>query len=185
MWSIPFRRVLWFHFSINSLCQKFSHFWQKKSYLPTQEGGVTRGLAMARRGQSSLRHDHAHSQVSAPVLPAPQFTLSLLESAHCRHVSGPLFNTHHSRSRGRLLATYLLTYRAPGRREKATYLLFGTTGIELRSSKNWHTSGSGEKKNSLTSGKKYPLLTAKTQNGAVAGTRRHGDGRHARRVDGL
>ena len=92
-------------------------------------------MLMARRGQSSLRHDHAHSQVSAPVLPAPQFTLSLLESAHCRQASGPLFNTHHSRSRGRLLATYLLTYRAPGRREKATYLLFGTTGTELRSSK--------------------------------------------------
>ena len=90
---------------------------------------------MARRGQSSLRHDYAHSQVSAPVLPAHQSTLSLLESAHCRQLSGPLFNTHHSRSRGRLLATYLLTYRAPGRREKATYLLFGTTGIELRSSK--------------------------------------------------
>ena len=47
---------------------------------------------------------------------------------------GSLFNPRHSRSLGRLLATYLLTYRAPGRREKATYLLFGTTGTELRSS---------------------------------------------------
>ena len=65
--------------------------------------------------------------------------MSLLESAHCRQGSGPLFNTHHSRSRARLLATYLLTYRAPGRREKATYLLFGTTGIELRSSKKNQT----------------------------------------------
>ena len=100
---------------------------------------------MARRGQSSLRHDHAHSQVSAPVLPAPQFTLSLLESAHCRQERGPLFNTHHSRSRGRLLATYLLTYRAPGRREKATYLLFGTTGIELRSSKKNQTQVAAER----------------------------------------
>ena len=64
------------------------------------------------------------------------------------------FKRRQSGSRARLFATYLLTYRAPGRREKATYLLFGTTGIELRSSKNWHTSGSGEKKNSLTSGKR-------------------------------
>ena len=67
---------------------------QKATYLP-RKGGLTRGLGldgatMARRGQSSLRHDHAHSQVSAPVLPAPQFTQFLLErvgiegtSAHC------------------------------------------------------------------------------------------------------
>jgi hypothetical protein len=34
---------------------------------------------MGRHGQSLLRHDHAHSQVSAPVLPAPQFTQFLLE----------------------------------------------------------------------------------------------------------
>ena len=34
---------------------------------------------MGRHGQSLLRHDHAHSQISAPVLPAPQFTQFLLE----------------------------------------------------------------------------------------------------------
>ena len=44
---------------------------------------------------------------------------------------GSLFSPSHSRSLRRLLATYLLTYRAPGQREKATYLLFGTTGREL------------------------------------------------------
>ena len=44
---------------------------------------------------------------------------------------GSLFSPRQSRSLGRLLATYLLTYRAPGQREKATYLLFGTTGTEL------------------------------------------------------
>ena len=47
---------------------------------------------------------------------------------------GSLFSPRQSRSLGRLLATYLLTYRAPGQREKATYLLFGTAGTELRSS---------------------------------------------------
>jgi hypothetical protein len=97
------------------------------------------GVDGADRGQSSLRHDHAHSQVSAHVLPA-QFRQPLLTVDTLR---GSLFNTRHSRSHMRLLATYLLTYRAPGRRIKAiltqkikaTYLLFGTSGIELRSSK--------------------------------------------------
>ena len=94
---------------------------------------------MGRHGQSLLRHDHAHSQVSAPVLPAPQFTQFLLER-FVRYRGQPLlklgslFSPRHSRSLGRLLATYLLTCRAPGQREKATYLLFGTTGPELRSS---------------------------------------------------
>ena len=47
----------------------------------------------------------------------------------------------HSRSGGQSLATYLLTYRAPRRRQEPTYLLFGTSGIELRRSKKHQTLG--------------------------------------------
>ena len=79
-----------------------------------------------------------HSQLlPASVHPVPARDVSAIEVKllNVDELSGSLFNPLHARSRARLLATYLLTYRAPGRREKATYLLFGTTGIELRSSR--------------------------------------------------
>ena len=115
-----------------------------KSYLPTQEGGVTRGLGLV--GASGPAHIDmitlTHSQLlPASVHPVPARDVSAIEVKllNVDELSGSLFNPLHARSRARLLATYLPTYRAPRRREKATYLLFGSTGIELRSSRKDQT----------------------------------------------
>ena len=118
---------------------------QKATYLPGR--GVNRGLGQI--GASGPAHSDiltlTHSQLlPASVHPVPARDVSAIEVKllNVDELSGSLFNPLHARSRARLLATYLPTYRAPRRREKATYLLFGSTGIELRSSRKDQTQGS-------------------------------------------
>ena len=108
---------------------------QKATYLP-RKGGLTRGLGLV--GASGPAHTDmitlTHSQLlPASVHPVPARNVSAIEVKllNVDERSGSLFNPLHARSRARLLATYLPTYRAPRRRKKATYLLFGTSGTEL------------------------------------------------------
>ena len=108
---------------------------KKATYLPRK--GVTRGLGLvgasgpAHTGMTTLTHSQL---LPASVHPVPARNVSAIEVKLLTvdEARGSLFNPLHARSRARLLATYLPTYRAPGRRKKATYLLFDTTGIELR-----------------------------------------------------
>ena len=98
-----------------------------------------------------------HSQLlPASVHPVPARDVSAIEVKllNVDERNGSLFNTLHARSRARFLATYLPTYRAPRRRENATYLLFGTSGTELRSSRKDQTLGSP------TRWAKSPMLAA-------------------------
>ena len=109
---------------------------QKATYLPRKGGGVTRGLGLV--GASGPAHTDmitlTHSQLlPASVHPVPARDVSAIEVKLLTvdEPRGSLFNPLHARNRARLLATYLPTYRAPRRRKKATYLLFGTSGTEL------------------------------------------------------
>ena len=119
---------------------------QKATYLPMKGGGVTRGLGVV--GASGPAHTDmitlTHSQLlPASVHPVPARNVLAIEVKLLTvdEARGSLFNTLHARSRARLLATYLPTYQAPRRRKKATYLLFGTTRIELRMQRvcQWET----------------------------------------------
>ena len=88
--------------------------------VPCNFGDVRSGASGDSAGRG--HHDRANPQ--------------LTNTARCPLVFTP---PRHSRSGGQSLATYLLTYRAPRRRQEPTYLLFGTSGIELRRSKKHQT----------------------------------------------
>ena len=119
---------------------------QKATYLP-RKGGLTRGLGLvgasgpAHIDMITLTHSRSSSQPQFTQLPVPARNVSAIEAKllNLDVGRGSLFNPLHARSRARLLATYLPTYRAPRRRGKATYLLFGTSGTELRSSRKDQT----------------------------------------------
>ena len=105
---------------------------------------VSRGALLQRacRDLRASRQRHISKLVSAY-----QGHASRRRTSDGRHLTNtsrcPLVFTPppHSRSGGQSLATYLLTYRAPRRRQEPTYLLFGTSGIELRRSKKHQTPG--------------------------------------------
>ena len=96
---------------------------------PPPIAAVALPRALASRARRSRRshpaHPTAHRRRRPSTRPRTARALGCVLRAVCCAYVYSLFSASY-------LRLYLLTYRAPGRRQKPTYLLFGTSGIELR-----------------------------------------------------